>query len=81
MITQRFNAPKGATNSHAHVIGPRDRFPFDPESPFPHPVAPADELFAMQDRLGLERLVLIQSLAHTAPSPPPSHSVRRRRAA
>lgn len=59
-----FVPPGGAANCHAHVIGPRERFPLDPDRPFEHPEAPAETLFALQDHYGFDRLVLIQSLAH-----------------
>ena len=64
MLNQIITLPKGATNCHAHVIGPDDLFPLDDNRPFAHPEAPAETLFAMQDFYGLDRLVLIQSLAH-----------------
>ena len=64
MAAPIFRPPEGAVNCHAHVIGPALRFPLDPNSPFPCPAAPAEDLFAMQDELGFDRLVIVQSLAH-----------------
>ena len=57
--------PRGACNAHVHVFGPRERFPYAPEAPFvPETDAPKEMLYALNDRLGLERCVVVQSTCH-----------------
>lgn len=61
----RSELPPNATNAHCHVFGPRARFPYDPNAPFrPEEDAPKDELIALNDRLGLQRCVVVQSACH-----------------
>ena len=45
-------------------MGPRDRFPYDPASPPPAADAPKQALFALNDSVGLERCVIVQTKAH-----------------
>ena len=57
--------PAGACNAHCHVFGPRDRFPFAADSAFvPENDAPKEALYALNDRLGLARCVVVQSSCH-----------------
>ncbi len=56
--------PRGATDTHCHVFGPVDRFPFAPESGFKPGDAPKETLFALHDRYGIERCVVVQSGCH-----------------
>ena len=57
--------PRGACNAHVHVFGPRERFPYAAGAPFvPDADAPKEALFALNDRLGLERCVVVQSTCH-----------------
>ena len=57
--------PRGACNAHVHVFGPRGRFPYAADAPFvPEHDAPKEALFALNDRLGLERCVVVQSTCH-----------------
>lgn len=57
--------PAGATNAHCHVFGPRDRFPYAADAPFvPAVDAPKEALFALNDRLGFSRCVVVQSTCH-----------------
>ena len=52
-------------NAHCHVFGPRERFPFASDAPFvPQNDAPKEALFALNDRLGLQRCVVVQSTCH-----------------
>ena len=60
-----FQLPRGACNAHVHVFGPRERFPYAPDAPFtPATDAPKEMLYALNDRLGLERCVVVQSTCH-----------------
>ena len=57
--------PPGACNAHCHVFGPRERFPYAADATFvPKADAPKEALFALNDRLGLERCVVVQSACH-----------------
>lgn len=56
--------PPGATDSHCHVFGPRDRFPFAPDRAFTPDDVPKEQLMALHERLGLERAVVVQSACH-----------------
>ena len=57
--------PPGACNAHCHVFGPRDRFPYPAGQKFsPAPDAPKEELYALNDSLGLEHCVVVQSARH-----------------
>lgn len=53
--------PPGATDCHLHVIGPKARFPLAPDRAYTPVDAPLEDLVAAQDRLGLDRLVLVQT--------------------
>ncbi len=57
--------PTGACNAHCHVFGPRDRFPYAADASFvPAVDAPKAALTALNDRLGLQRCVVVQSSCH-----------------
>ena len=56
--------PPLSCNAHCHVFGPVARFPYDPASQPPRAEAPKDDLFALNDALGLERCVIVQSKVH-----------------
>ena len=61
----RFAMPRGATNAHCHVFGPRERFTLAADAPYtPAADAPKEALFALNDRLGLQRCVVVQSQVH-----------------
>ncbi|MEJ8824525.1 amidohydrolase family protein [Variovorax humicola] len=57
--------PLGACNAHCHVFGPRSRFPYASDATFiPDQDAPKEDLYALNDQLGLERCVVVQSACH-----------------
>lgn len=65
--TQDMETPalQGACNAHCHVFGPRDRFPYPSGAAFvPEQDAPKEALYALNDRLGLQRCVVVQSSCH-----------------
>lgn len=59
-----FRPPAGAVDAHCHVFGPASRFPFAPERKYTPVDAPADQLFALRDHLGLSRNVIVQATCH-----------------
>lgn len=57
--------PSAACNAHCHVFGPSPRFPYAKDASFvPKEGAPKEALFALNDRLGLQRCVVVQSSCH-----------------
>ena len=61
----KLQLPRGACDTHFHVFGPQQRFPFAPERSYtPTCDAPKETLFALHKHLGIERGVVVQSAAH-----------------
>ena len=56
--------PSGAWDTHAHVFGPAEQFPFAPGRGYTPPPAPVENYIALLDRLGLARGVIVQGNAH-----------------
>ena len=56
--------PKGACDTHCHVFGPQARFPYPEGVAFRPADAPKERLFALHDKLGIERCVIVQSGCH-----------------
>lgn len=68
--------PPGACNAHCHVFGPRAQFPYAPDAPFvPEHDAPREALYALNDRLGLARCVVVQSTCHGLDNRVTEHAV------
>lgn len=59
-----FRPPPGSCDTHAHVIGSPERYPFTPRRSYTPPPAPEEAYFAMHDALGIERGVLVQVSVH-----------------
>lgn len=62
--TTRVILQAGSADCHCHVFGPEARFPFDPASKLKPGDAPKEALFALHDRMGIERCVIVQSGVH-----------------
>ncbi|NLU76142.1 amidohydrolase family protein [Streptomyces sp. HNM0575] len=56
--------PAGACDSHCHIFGPTDTFPYAPDRTFTPPEAPKERLRALHRLLGLSRAVIVQSACH-----------------
>lgn len=56
--------PPGAIDAHCHVFGPADRFPFSPLAKYRPQDATPEMLFALRDRLGFARNVIVQASCH-----------------
>jgi len=62
----RFRVPDGAVDAHCHVFGPGAVFPYAPERKYTPCDASKDQLFALRDRLGFARNVIVQATCHGA---------------
>jgi len=60
----RLALPRGACDSHFHVFGPANKFPFGEGRAYTPADAPKEALFALHKHLGIERGVVVQSAAH-----------------
>jgi 2-pyrone-4,6-dicarboxylate lactonase len=60
----RFVPPPGAVDAHCHVFGPADRFPFSAKAKYLPQDAGPEMLFALRDRLGFARNVIVQASCH-----------------
>lgn len=58
--------PPGAVDAHCHVFGPGAEFPYAPERKYTPCDAGKKELFALRDRLGFSRNVVVQATCHGA---------------
>jgi predicted TIM-barrel fold metal-dependent hydrolase len=56
--------PPDACDTHAHVFGPGDRFPYADDRSYTPPDAPLEKYLAMLDAIGFARGVLVQGSAH-----------------
>jgi 2-pyrone-4,6-dicarboxylate lactonase len=61
-----FQLPKGAVDAHCHVFGPGHLFPFAPERKYTPCDASYEQLFALRDRLGFDKNVIVQATCHGA---------------
>lgn len=59
-----FTPPPGAVDAHCHVFGPMAAFPFSAKAKYLPQDAGADALFALRDRLGFARNVVVQASCH-----------------
>lgn len=60
----RFQMPRGATDTHFHVIGTPPDYPFVPERSYTPPEAPLSALIEMHRALGIERAVFVTPSCH-----------------
>ena len=56
--------PAGACDTHVHVFGPADKYPYQDERSYTPPDCPPSELFKLHRTLGVSRAVLIQASVH-----------------
>jgi predicted TIM-barrel fold metal-dependent hydrolase len=62
--TPRWRVPKGACDTHAHIFGPPDIFPYADERRYTPPAAPIEHYRNMQKITGLSRAVFVTPTAH-----------------
>ena len=63
-IRPSYGPPPGACDSHCHIFGPGDRFPYAPGRRYTPPDAPKEKLRSLHAHLGLSRAVLVQASCH-----------------
>jgi predicted TIM-barrel fold metal-dependent hydrolase len=56
-----FKAPPLACDTHCHVFGPVDRYPYSASRPYTPPEAPFDACRALHARLGVSRAVIVNA--------------------
>lgn len=56
--------PPGSCDSHVHVFGPRQTFPYAEGLPSVPADAPKERLFALHQQMGIQRCVVVQSIMH-----------------
>ena len=61
-----FRVPAGAVDAHCHVFGPGHLFPYAPQRKYTPCDAGKEQLFALRDRLGFARNVIVQATCHGA---------------
>ena len=61
-----FSLPRGSVDAHCHVFGPGADFPYAPERKYTPCDASKAQLFALRDRLGFDRNVVVQATCHGA---------------
>ena len=60
----RYVPPPGAVDAHCHVFGPMAQFPFSAKAKYLPADAGPETLFALRDRLGFSRNVIVQACCH-----------------
>ena len=60
----RLAPPPGAWDSHAHIFGPADKFPYAPGRGYTPPDAPLERYIGLLDHLGFARGLVVQGNAH-----------------
>jgi len=60
----RVRPPPDAWDTHAHLFGPADRFPYTPGRGYTPPDAPLENYLTLLDHLGFTRGVVVQGNAH-----------------
>ncbi len=63
-IKPNFKVPALACDSHFHVFGPPDRFPYVHELRYIPPVSPLEDYLELSRQLGLQRMVFVQPSAY-----------------
>jgi predicted TIM-barrel fold metal-dependent hydrolase len=63
-VKPRFALPPGACDTHCHIFGPADRFPYSAGRSYTPPDSPRENLRALHDFLGFSRAVLVQASCH-----------------
>lgn len=60
----KYRPPAGACDSHCHIFGPGDRYPYAADRSYTPPDAPLSRFKELQAVLGLSRAVLVNASCH-----------------
>jgi len=71
----RYRLPEGAIDAHCHVFGPAGRFPFSASAKYLPQDAGPEKLFALRDRLGFARNVIVQASCHGTDNEATLHAI------
>ncbi|MEZ0243531.1 MAG: amidohydrolase family protein [Sphingomonas sp.] len=69
--------PPGAVDAHCHVFGPQAEFPFSVKAKYLPQDAGPEMLFALRDRLGFARNVIVQASCHGTDNAATLHAIAR----
>ena len=70
-----FMPPPDAVDAHCHVFGPQAAFPFSAKAKYLPQDAGPDMLFALRDRLGFARNVIVQASCHGVDNAATLHAI------
>lgn len=59
-----FELPPGTVDTHFHIFGPPEKFPWSDKRVYTPPAAPLDHFHKLMARLGVDRGVVVQPMAH-----------------
>lgn len=59
-----FTPPADSCDTHCHVFGPADKFPYHPDRSYTPPDAPVERLREVHATLGIDRAVIVQPSCH-----------------
>lgn len=62
--TPKFKLPPLTCDSHCHIFGPGDKYPYAPGRAYTPPDAPLEMLQALHRKLGVERAVIVNASVH-----------------
>lgn len=60
----RIKIPRGAWDTHFHVLGPQARFPYSANRKYTPPDSPLDQALALHDALGIARGLVVHANTH-----------------
>lgn len=59
-----FTLPRGACDTHCHILGPVDRFPYADSRPYTPAESDKTVLSALHERIGVDRTVIVQATVY-----------------
>jgi predicted TIM-barrel fold metal-dependent hydrolase len=62
--TPKFKAPPLTCDSHTHIFGPGDKYPYAPNRSYTPPDAPLEMFAALHEKIGVERAVIVNASVH-----------------
>jgi 2-pyrone-4,6-dicarboxylate lactonase len=60
----KFKAPPGTTDTHAHILGPYNRYRLSERRGYTAPEAPVEAYQTLMSKLGIERVVIVHGSCH-----------------